>query len=174
MATVEQPTSPPSTSPPSTSDLVSSFIWIKEGENEVIGSIYLYQDPITNKLRSVQMDPSPTLRELKFIEYSLDAVWTVPTTAQMDSYKLEASAYDVRARGLLIDRPSLREVLLRHHLKEIKIKKEGEELGQSLIELKRDLDGKITTSTMNQLKKIHPSVTELIYVKFVEEAALIT
>jgi hypothetical protein len=59
--------------------LPPELLWIKEGENKVLVTIYVYKDPQTGRLRTVAPEIRPLSRELGLIEYPIESEWSVPT-----------------------------------------------------------------------------------------------
>jgi hypothetical protein len=133
-------------------------------------TIYAYADD-TNKLRSIQLDVSYALRELRMVEYPIESTWTIPSKNQIEIYRDRSSRLDVRTRSQLVQRAVLQEIITRYHLQEFKIITGPEQ--SDTLELKRDKRGRLDDNTMQKLRSLHPSILDLIFVKYSEEAALI-
>ena len=55
-----------------------SLLWISEGVDCVVSTIYVYQSPTTGRLRTVLWEPSPDLRDLNMREFPIETKWSVP------------------------------------------------------------------------------------------------
>src|SRR4051812_42817033 len=76
--------------------LPPDMLWIKEGENRDVTTIYTYKDPTTSRLRSVTLGINSDLREIGLIEYPIEVEWSIPTKEQLDVYRDRASRIDSR------------------------------------------------------------------------------
>jgi hypothetical protein len=150
------------------------FLWITEGENEVRVTVYAYKDEETGRLRSLTTEPSLALRALGMIEYPIESTWTIPTKAQLETYKREASLFDRSLMRTLVDRSAIQTAVIEIHLRELKVHVPAAEGSEpQLIQLTRDKRGKLTKVTMKLLQSMHPSAQELMFTKFVEDASLL-
>lgn len=150
--------------------LPPAFLWLGDEPNRVTVTIYAYKDRKTGKLRTLTLDVLSGSRDLRLIEYPIETVWTIPTKDQLEQYRQRASQYDGRARAVLVQRPSMQDLLFRYHLQEIKITQPGTD---HQIQLERDRRGRLTDATMELIKKLHPSVLDLLFQKYLDDAALI-
>jgi hypothetical protein len=147
------------------------FLWIRENQDQVVVTVYAYKDPNTNKLRSITLEPSYGFRELKMVEFPIETEWTIPTKTQLDDYKSRATRYNSVARGSLISRPILEDLLIRNHLKKMCFATADNH--RSSIELKTTKKGGLSNQSMDLLKSLHASVMDLLFMKFVDESALL-
>jgi hypothetical protein len=146
------------------------LLWISEGVDTVISTIYIYQDKDTGRLKAVLWEPSPELRLAEMPEFPVETKWSVPTKAQIDGYRDRSSRYNTVARAVLVQRARLEELMIQHHLLEIKLGSEGH---QTVVDLPRDKKGVLTPVALTTINKLHPSVIDMMLAKFVDEAALI-
>jgi hypothetical protein len=147
------------------------FLWIREDKDQVIVTIYAYKDPQTNRLKSISLQPSYALRDAKMIEFPIESEWTIPTKTQLDDYRSRATRYNVSARGQMMSRAVLEELLIRYHLKNLYFITADNQ--KSRIELKEGKKGGLSPQSMNLLKSLHSSVMDLLFLKFVDESALL-
>jgi hypothetical protein len=153
-----------------TQETPPELLWISEGSNTVLSTIYIYTDKDTKRLRTILTQPSPDLRLQGMPEFVVETMWSVPTRVQMDGYRESASRYNVAARAVLVQRGLMEDLIIKNHLLELKTGSEG---NWTQVELVRDKKGKLTSVSMETLNKLHPSVMEMIFAKFLDEAALI-
>ena len=162
--------------PPEESNLAESngappdLLWISEGIDCVVSTIYIYQDKDTRRLKAVLWEPSPELRITGMPEFPIETKWSCPSKSQIDSYRDRSSRYNQAARAVLVQRARLEELLIQNHLLEIKL---GSERHQTVVELQRDKKGVLTAASLAHINKLHPSVIDMMLAKFVDEAALI-
>jgi hypothetical protein len=150
------------------------WLWVEEGKALVDVEIYAYKDPVSGKLKAVSQDPSTPLRAVSLIEYPIKSQWTIPTKVQLDSYRERSKTIDRTLLRTLVDRFQVQEYVIRYHLMDLKIHHPAESGKEpSLILLKRDKRGRLTDETLDMVKRIHPTVLELLWAKFMEEASLI-
>ena len=146
------------------------LLWISEGSDFVISTIYIYQDPVTRRLKTILVEPVQELKDQGMIEFPVETRWSVPSKTQLDSYRERSARFNTAARAVLVNRGMVEDFIIRNHLLEIKI---GPEDNQKSVELTRDKKGALTNESMRVINKLHPSVIDLIFAKFVDEAALI-
>jgi hypothetical protein len=146
------------------------LLWISEGVDIVISTIYVYQDTITGRLRAVLWEPSSELRMTGMPEFPVETKWSVPSKAQIDSYRDRSSRYNTTARAVLVQRSRLEELLIQNHLLEMKL---GSGEHQVVVDLQRDKKGLLTSASLAHINKLHPSVIDMMMAKFIDEAALI-
>lgn len=152
------------------SDGAPSLLWISEGVDCVISTIYIYQDKDTGRLKAVLWEPSPELKFAGMPEFPIETKWSVPTKAQIDGYRDRSSRYNQAARAILVQRAKLEELLIQSHLLEMKLGSEGH---QTVVDLQRDKKGILTAASVAHVNRLHPSVIDMMFAKFVDEAALI-
>lgn len=144
-------------------------LWISEGNNQVISTIYAYRDDNSvAKLRSITLEPSSALRILGLIEFPITATWTIPTKNQLSEYRTKSSMFDRSLGRSLIDRDRLAGHLLRNHLQVLNGPKDA-----PLLSLVRDKRNRLDQSTMEKLQSLHPTVLDLLVAKFAEDASLL-
>ena len=169
---VDDTESPPLEQPPpaeSNGD-IPDLLWITEGRDTVISTIYIYQDKDTKRLKAILWEPSPELRGAGMFEFPVETTWSVPTKTQIDSYRDRSSRYNQAARAILVQRARLEELILQNHLQEMKLGSEGH---QTTVDLQKDKKGALTAASLAHINKLHPSVIDMVIAKFVDEAALI-
>jgi hypothetical protein len=146
------------------------LLWISEGTDIVISTVYIYQDPTTGRLKTILWEPSSDLKAVGMPEFPIETKWSVPTKAQIDNYRDRSSRFNTVARAVLVQRGRLEEFLIQNHLLEMKL---GPQEHQTVVDLQRDKKGALTTASLDHINKLHPSVIEMILAKFIDEAALI-
>jgi hypothetical protein len=146
------------------------LLWISEGVDIVISTLYIYQDKDNGRLKAVLWEPSPELRVAGMPEFPVETKWSVPSKSQIDSYRDRSSRYNQAARAVLVQRARLEELLIQHHLQEMKLGSEGH---QTVVDLQRDKKGALTAASLAHINKLHPSVIDMMLAKFIDEAALI-
>jgi hypothetical protein len=146
------------------------LLWISEGVDIVLLSIYIYIDKNTGRLKTILWEPSPELKSIGMPEFPIETKWSVPTRSQLDAYREKASRYNREARAVLVQRGRLEELVIQNHLLEMKT---GSEEHQTVVELNRDKKGVLTVESLAHINSLHPSVLDMIFAKFVDEAALI-
>jgi hypothetical protein len=146
------------------------LLWISEGVDTVISTVYVYQDTITGRLRAVLWEPSPELRLTGMPEFPVETKWSVPTKAQIDGYRDRSSRYNQAARAVLVQRSRLEEFLVQNHLLEMKM---GSGEHQTVIDLQKDKKGILTAASLAHINRLHPTVIDMMLAKFIDDAALI-
>jgi hypothetical protein len=152
--------------------LPPNLLWLGSGPNEIQCEIYLYKDVKTNKLRSVNLEPSETLRQLGFVEYPIHSTWTVPTREQMERYREQASRYNSLARAVLTHRHAMQDLLIRAHLRKLWFSMESNSQNNSL-EFTFDRRDRLDDKSFTKLNQMHSTVIDVLFARFVEDAALI-
>jgi hypothetical protein len=156
--------------PESNGEAPPDLLWIREGADFVITTIYVYQDSKTKRLKFVIREPLPTLLEQGLIEYPVETRWTVPTRGQLDSYRTSSARYNNEARAVLMQRVVIEELLIKNHLQEIVLGLEGH---QSSVVIQRDGKGRLSRESQTVIDQLHPSVMDVTLAKFVDDAALL-
>jgi hypothetical protein len=146
------------------------LLWISEGVDIVISTIYVYQSPTTGRLRTVLWEPSSDLRDLNMREFPIETKWSVPSKTQLDKYREQSSRFNQAARAVLVHKARMEELIVRNHLLEMKM---GSGDSAHVIDLQRDRKGVLTTEAMEHINKLHPTVMDMMLSKFIDEAALI-
>jgi hypothetical protein len=159
------------TPPPDYGDgLPPELLWIKEGENRVLVTIYAYKDPETNRLKIVAPDIRPIARGLGLIEYPIESEWSVPTREQITNYRERATRVDPRSGQITLHRATIQNLILQYHLLDLKFPASN---GFVSLELARDSKGGLSKKSMVRLGQLHTTVMDTLYLKYVDEAALV-
>ena len=146
------------------------LLWISEGKDEVLSTIYVYQSPTTGRLRTVLFEPSEDLRALEMREFPIETRWSVPAKMQLDRYREQSSRFNREARAVLVHKARMEELIVQNHLLEMKM---GSGDSAHVIDLTRDRRGTLTAESMEHINRLHPTVMDMMLSKFIEEAALI-
>lgn len=101
---------------------------------------------------------------LNVTQYPINAVFSVPSIQDLESYRVQASVYNAEARGVLVQRPILRRLLVSNHLQKLEIPG---------VDLEVDRRGHLTKDSVEGLDDLHPSIIDLLVVKFTDVASLI-
>jgi hypothetical protein len=150
------------------------MLWIKEGENRIVTTIYTYKDPKTGRLKNVSLDFQTALRELGFVEYPIEVEWSIPTREQLDAYRERASRIDIRTGRPMTHRATVQGLIIRNHLLELRFPSLSTSSGApQILPLPRDSHGGLTKAALKTLGQLHSSVLDLLYVKYVDESALL-
>jgi len=169
---VDTPESPPSEeqAPEKMDGDPPALLWISEGRDCVISTVYVYQDVATGRLKTILWDPSPELVATGMREFPVETKWSIPTKAQLSDYRERSSRYNIAARAVLVRRGELEELVIQNHLLEMKLGPEGH---QTVVELKRDRKGVLTKESLAHINTLHASVMDMVFAKFIDEAALL-
>jgi hypothetical protein len=159
-----------SSTPEESNGAPPDLLWISEGVDTVISTIYVYQDTATRRLRAVLWEPSSELKAIGMPEFPVETKWSVPSKAQLDGYRDRSSRYNQTARVVLVQRGRLEEFLVQNHLLEMKL---GYGEHQTVVDLQRDKKGVLTADSLAHINRLHPSVIEMVLAKFIDESALI-
>ncbi len=101
---------------------------------------------------------------LNVVQHPINAVFSVPSIQELEGYRVQASVYNAEARGVLVQRPILRRLLVSNHLQKLEIPG---------VELEVDRRGHLTKDSVESLDDLHPSIIDLLVVKFTDVASLI-
>jgi hypothetical protein len=145
-------------------------LWVHEGKDEVISTIYVYESSMTGRLRTVLFEPSEDLRALEMREFPIETRWSVPSKQQLDRYRDQSSRFNREARAVLVHKARMEELIVQNHLLEMKM---GSGDSAHVIDLTRDRRGTLTAESMEHINRLHPTVMDMMLSKFIEEAALI-
>lgn len=149
------------------------WLWITEGKTKVVSKIYAYKDE-TSKLRAISTEVSYAMRALGLVEYPIESEWTIPSKDQLDGYKQRSSILDRTYMRSIIDRSKLQDEVTRSHLQTLKVHLpvgEGEQ--PQLIQLKRDKKNRLTEETLAMVKRLHPTILDMLWAKYLEESSLV-
>lgn len=153
--------------------LPPELLWIKEGANRVITTIYTYKDPKTNKLKSVTLEISEWSREQGMVEYPIEAEWSIPTKDQLDTYRERGTRIDIRSGRSVLHRATVQNVIIKNHLLELRFPTLSTSSGApSSLPLPKDKQGALSRAAIQTLGQLHSSVVDLLYMKYIEESAL--
>lgn len=161
---------PETQEPVSNGEAPPDLLWIREGADFVVVTIYVYQDPTTKPIKYVVKDQAQFLTDGGLVEYPVESRWTVPTRSQLESYRSSSARYNSEARAVLIQKVVIEDLLVRNHLQEILLGPVGH---QTSVALQRDAKGRITKESQVILDQLHPSVVDVMMAKFIDDAALI-
>jgi hypothetical protein len=117
------------------------------------------------------MDVNQDFRDLGYIEFPIESDWSVPDREKIESYRESSSRFDTRARVSVIHRATLQNTIIKHHLLEIRFRNSDGTMKP--LQLPRDKKGFLTRDAFKILGQLHPSVMDVLYLKFTDEAALL-
>ena len=146
-------------------------LWIDESSN-IVATIYLYKDTLTQDLVLIQPDPISIDRKkvLNLVEIPLTAEFTLPTRDQLNKYRDRSSKWNDDVQTVIPNRYLMRSLIMRNHLKAIDI---IDPKTNERFKVEHDLKGRLTPQTESKLDKLHPSILEFIIMKFERVANII-
>jgi len=107
-----------------------------------------------------------TLKELNMVRKPVLGEFTIPDLPALEKYRTRAERWSQSGQQFTTDRGRIRRLLLRHHLQKLTVAGE-------VVKLKHDEQGVLTLESEKKVDKLHPSVTEVLMLKFEREAALV-
>jgi hypothetical protein len=143
------------------------LIWINAHTPPLVIIIYLYVDPAVGKLESISKFSVPEFVENGFQELLLVSKWSIPTRADMESYRRQASVFNAQAMSVMVDEPMLSDCVVTHHMMELSI--DGKD-----IDLERGENSSLTVESLKKLKSMHSGLYDLMYNTYRTEACLFT
>ena len=144
---------------------IDALIWIKADKKPIDVAVYIYVDSALNKINSISQRPIPELIEVGLEEHEIRSQWTIPSRAEMESYKRESSTYNVRSGSILVDEMLLCDCVVSNHIEELSVD------GKSF-SLQRDLDGQLDAQSIKDMKSLHSGIYDALYAKYCMEACL--
>lgn len=142
---------------------LSHLFWITS-DSKIEFSFWVYLDQVP-RIRAVLPEATPALVEIGLREYVASAGWSIPSRAALERYRERASAYDTAAGQVVVQTHRLADLLVRYHLQRL-VLPDGE------VQLERDRRGRLTVSTLERLKQLHPGIYDVLYNKYITEACL--
>ena len=120
-------------------------------DNELIS---LSQTPLTESQQEI----------MKCTTTEITAKFSMPSSSEMENYRISSSVYNADARNLVLQKPILRRLLLVNHLKSVDIPG---------VQIEHDKRNRLTTESEEVLDTIHPSIVDMLILKFQDKASLI-
>jgi len=131
----------------------------------------IWRFPGGESVKSFTREPSNVLRATGLVESTVNSKWTTPNRAEMFDYKTQSQRLSPVTGEVYLDLLTMQEILIRHHLMGlfwIGIEK----IARPLVEL-RQRNGKLDKASLEALSKLHPTLIDLLYSGFLQEANLI-
>jgi hypothetical protein len=144
---------------------VADLIWVNAHTPPVEIPIYLYINPVLQKLESISKFQVPDFVANGFTESVLASKWSVPTYAEMESYRKDSATFNVRSGNVMVDETVLSDWVVRHHMRGLSI--DGKD-----VELERDENSVLTIEALTKLKSMHSGIYDLMYSTYKTEACL--
>jgi len=139
-------------------------LWLDDTTLPVEISIFLNE---AGKLMLVTLlNVEETLKDLNMIRKPVLGEFTIPDLPALEKYRTRAERWSQSGQQFTTDRGRIRRLLLRHHLQKLTVAGE-------VVKLKHDEQGVLTPESEKKVDKLHPSVTEVLMLKFEREAALV-
>ena len=146
---------------------LEDLIWITKGKSVIDVSIYFYVDPEVTKISAIMKRQDETYVELGLVEHRLDSRWSIPSRAEMESYKKESAIYNFQSGQLMVNELLLSDCVISYHLEMLLF--DGTE-----VVLERDSDGKLEPGALERLKSLHSGLYDTLYNKYCVEACIPT
>ena len=145
---------------------IEDLIWVNAHTPPIEVTIYLYANPEVGKLESMSKFPVPEFVENGFRELLFISRWSVPTSAEMESYRRQASVFNAQAMSVMVDEPVLSDCVVTHHMR-------GLSLNGKEIELERSENSSLAVGSLKKLKSMHSGLYDLMYNTYKTEACLL-
>jgi hypothetical protein len=146
-------------------------IWISQSPKVVV-TIYVYKNVTSGEMTHVTMEPVSEERKkiLGVVEYPITAEFRIPDHRQLDNYRERHARWSDEAQALLPNRYVIRRVLIKNHLDSIDLMdpRTGEPVG-----LKHDKSKKLTPESEAILDGLHPTIIDLMMLKYERVANLV-
>ncbi len=146
-------------------------------------TVYVYKNRLNDSFHACEVEPYDYNRmirqaiaegamvaelfpdDLVYSQHDFGSGWTIPTTRQLDRYRSDASVFNRTAGGFVVQPLLLKQRLLAGHLTR---------LGETAIERVTDDRGRIqlTESSEDLLERLHPSIVDAIYEKYLAVASI--
>jgi hypothetical protein len=147
---------------------IEDLIWVKADTPLLEITTYLYTNSGLDRLESISKFPVPEFVEAGLQELRLVSQWSIPTSAEMDSYRRESSTFNIRAGNVMVDELMLSDCVIRHHMRGLFID------GGMTIDLERDESSFLTVDSLKKLKSLHSGLFDRLYNTYKAEACLFT
>lgn len=132
-------------------------------------TIYLYSDE-TKRIRSINGEIQYALRKVGLIECPFVTTWSVPPRDVLETYRARSSYYEPLARSTLTNRSELMNQIIKNHLTTMKYGEPGKEKD---FPLEKNRRGHLSEGSLNQVRSLHPTILDILFMKYTDEAALI-
>lgn len=149
-------------------------LWVKR-EQRFSGVVYVYKKIVTGELMFVTV-PSGRLSDdqkkmLEIVEFKVEFIFSMPTQKQLSYYREQCSKWDRAANDFVISRGKMRRMMIRFHLMETSIPDPRKD-SQEPLKLERD-KGRLTSEVEELILQLHPTVLDLLLVRFELEANIV-
>jgi hypothetical protein len=146
---------------------IEDLIWVNAHTPPIEITIYLYTNQEVGRLESISKFPVPEFIENGLKELLFVSKWSIPTRAEMESYRRQSSIFNAQAMSVMVDEPILSDCVVTNHMMGLSI--DGKE-----IELERDEGLHLTAESLKKLKLMHSGLYDLMYNTYKTEACLFT
>ena len=146
---------------------VESLIWVTEDSAPLEITIYLYVDQKESRISSVSKFPIPELLETGLTESQLVSQWSIPSRANMESYRRKSARFNPTTGTLVVDDLIVSDCVVANHLR-------GLSIDGIVIELERDESQALTQKSLDKVKSLQSGIFDLLYDKYRSEACLFT
>lgn len=149
-------------------------LWVKR-EQRFSGMVYLYKKVATGELMFVTV-PSGKLTDdqknlLEIVEYKVEFIFSMPTQKQLSHYRELCSKWDRTANDYVISRGKMRRLMVRYHLMGTNI---PDPRGDSFEPMKLEREkGRLKPEIEEVILQLHPTVLDLLLVRFELEANIV-
>jgi len=131
----------------------------------LLAEISVYLNDEGRMILVTLLDVEDTLKEMSMTRKGVIGEFTIPDLPALEKYRTRAERWSPAAQQFTVNRGRIRRLLLRHHLKKLTVV--GEE-----VKLEHD-QGVLTPESERRVNKLHPSVLEVLMLKFERESSLI-
>lgn len=131
----------------------------------IVVEIYALLDQ-NNELLSLSNTPLTESQQeiMKCTTTKITAKFSMPSSSEMENYRISSSVYNADARSLVLQKPILRRLLLVNHLQSVDLPG---------VQIEHDKRNRLTTESEEVMDTIHPSIIDMLILKFQDKAALI-
>jgi hypothetical protein len=148
-------------------DDIKDLIWVNASTPPIEIILYLYLSPVADKFENISKFPAPDFVDKGCQELLFRSTWSIPTRAEMESYRRQSSIFNAQAMSVMVDEPALSDCVVTHHMKGLYI--DGKE-----VDLERKEDLSLTVESLQKLKSMHSGLYDLMYGAYKVEACLFT
>jgi hypothetical protein len=139
------------------------------GQRQIDIQFYVYVSYLRKyaQVHAIMTEPTLEFVEMGLEEYKIESSWTVPTALEMDHYRESASRFDRESGNLLVDNILLRDLIVIHHLRQLKLPVEIKDPS-----FKNEFENPLSRKTLDKIKQIHSGMYDILYSKFTTDACL--
>lgn len=131
----------------------------------------IWRFPGGKDVKSFTREPSMVLRSAGLVESSVQSKWTIPNRGELVDYKNKCQRINASTGEVYLDLLAMQDTLLRHHL--INLSWVGaSQIAKELVSLKQK-NGRLDKDSVEGLSELHPTLIDLLYAGYLQEANLI-